>query len=298
MFTFLCVDIGLSFSILRNPLHNSIYRRTHCIFCKWYITDKQSSLFYVGLHKGLTLKMILVVRNLLQNYCFSVSILTFYRRSFNEKNIPQFLCFLAEGIAIFVWGHHAAGAGILTIFVSLSTYIWRSNIKFRHSFPLVLFLLELENQLPVGVQLINSPVRAIVVQLGVSLTQFIRRPLSLKNKMRRLRVFMGPVYVLYSVRSFYLTYLDLGPVSPWVCTLSFASAVLACVGGVLFRPDNGLMLNVLLNRFDRKTEQFDGKIEHAQRKVIHRNCMILSGAISSLCLLYNLYNHFWARISY
>uniref|UniRef100_K1QRY2 Uncharacterized protein n=1 Tax=Magallana gigas TaxID=29159 RepID=K1QRY2_MAGGI len=77
--------------------------------------------------------------------------------------------------------------------------------------------------------------------------------------MRRLRVFMGPVYVLYSVRSFYLTYLDLGPVSPWVCTLSFASATLACVGGVIFRPDNGLMLNVL----------FRWHTEHAQRKVIH-----------------------------
>lgn len=289
MFTFLCVDIiGLSFSILRNPLHNSIYRRTHCIFCKWYITDKQSSLFYVGLHKGLTLKMILVVRNLLQNYCFSVSILTFYRKSFNRENIPQFLCFLVEGIVTFVWGHHAAIAGTLTILACYSTYKWRSDMKFRHSFPLVLFLSELENQLPVGVQLINSPVRAIGVQLGVSLTQFIRRPLSLKNKMRRLRVFMGPVYVLYSVRSFYLTYLDLGPVSPWVCTLSFASATLACVGGVIFRPDNGLMLNVL----------FRWHTEHAQRKVIHRNCMILSGAISSLCLLYNLYNHFWARISY
>lgn len=232
--------------------------------------------------------MIWVVQNLLLNYCFSVAILTFYRRSFNRENVPQFLCFLVEGILTFVWGHTAVIVGTLTISVCLSTYKWRSNMKFRHSFPLVFFLLELENQLPVGVQLINSPERAIVVQLVVSLTQFIRKPLSLKNKMRRLRVFMGPVYVLYSVRSFYLTYLDLGLVCPWVCTLSFASAALACVGGVMFRPDNGVTLNVL----------FRWQTEHAQRKTIHRNCMILSGTLSFLCLLYVLYIHFWARIPY
>lgn len=229
--------------------------------------------------------MIWIAQNLLLNYCFSVALLTFYRRSFNRENVPQFLCFLVEGTVTFVWGHNAVFVGTLTILICLSTYKWRSNIKFRHSFPLVFFLLELENQLPVEVQLINSPERAIVAQLGVSLTQFIRRPLSLKHRVRWLRVFMGPIYILYSVRSFYLADLDLGPVCPWVCTLSFASAALACVGGVMFRPDNGLALNVL----------FRWQTEHTKRKAIHRNCMILSSAFSSLCLMYI---YFWARIPY
>lgn len=83
--------------------------------------------------------MIWVVQNLLLNYCFSVAILTFYRRSFKRENVPQFLCFLVEGILTFVWGHTAVIVGTLTISVCLSTYKWRSNMKFRHSFLLVFF---------------------------------------------------------------------------------------------------------------------------------------------------------------
>jgi hypothetical protein len=221
--------------------------------------------------------MIGILNTVLRDFCLSVALQTFYRKSFSTTILPQFLCFLTLGIfpplpfdsgkSAFIF--LATVRGPLTCF-AIYKWIWRKNIKSYNLLLVLVVVMEIDFY-----PLLHSPEWAIGAQLVVSLTQFIRKPLSLKNKIREIRVFLGPVYVLYSVRSFYLVHRTFGSAYPSLGALMFANAALASVGGVLFRPDN----DILLKHLGWKTYQQD-------RRLRHRNCMILSALTSLTCFLY------------
>ena len=218
-----------------------------------------------------------IIRNLLIDFCFSVCIQTFYQKSFNRNNLPQLSWFLAIGVITWVFGHDTV---VLTsFFVAIcSTCIWRHEIKFDRYFMVrILFLLEYFNHIPSTFQFMDSPVRAVLAQFLVSLIQFVRKPLSLKNRLQGIRAFMGPIFVLYSVRTFNMFRSDdLMPLHPWVCFFAFANAAMALIGGVLFRPDNGYLL----------MELFKWRTQRPLRRSIHRCYMIISTLLACSCGVY------------
>ena len=214
------------------------------------------------------------MKNLLCDYCFSVCIQTFYQRSFNRNNLPLLSWFLVIGVITRVFGHNTV---VLTsFFVAIcSTCKWRHQIKFNRKFlTRIPFLLEYFNHIPRTFQFIDSPEHAVLAQFLVSIIQFVRWPLSLKNRLQEIRASMGPIFVLYSVRTFYIFCCDdLAPLHPWVYFVAFANAAMALIAGVLFRPDNGYLL----------MELFKWHTDIKLRKRYHRNCMILSTSLSCAC---------------
>ena len=217
-----------------------------------------------------------IMKNLLCDYCFSVCIHTFYQRSFNKNNLPLLSWFLVIGVITWVFGHNTV---VLTsFFVAIcSTFKWRHEIKFNRKFlTRIPFLLEYFNHIPRTFQFIDSPERAVLAQFLVSLIQFVRKPLSLKNRLQDIRASMGPIFVLYSVRTFDMFRSDdLAPLHPWVCFFAFANAAMALIAGVLFRPDNGYLL----------MELFKWRTQRPLRRSIHGCCMIISTLLACGCAL-------------
>ena len=219
-----------------------------------------------------------IIRNLLSDYCFSVCIQTFYRKSFNGNNVAQLSCFLPIGVTTYVFGHNVVVLTSSFVAVGYLTHRWRHEITLdRYFLARILFLQEYCNHIPSNLQFIGSPERAVLTQFLVSLIQFVRKPLSLKIRLQEIRAFMGPIFVLCSVRTFNMFRSDdLAPLHPWLCSISFASTVVALVGGVLFRPDNDYLL----------TKLFKWRTDTELRKRHHRNCMILSTLLSCGCGVY------------
>ena len=219
-----------------------------------------------------------IIRNLLSDYCFSVCIQTFYRKSFNGNNVAQLSCFLPIGVTTYVFGHNVVVLTSSFVAVGYLTHRWRHDITLdRYFLARILFLQEYCNHIPSNLQFIGSPERAVLAQFLVSLIQFVRKPLSLKNRLQGIRAFMGPIFVLYSVRTFNMFRSDdLAPLHPWVCFFAFANAAMALIAGVLFRPDNGYLL----------MELFKWRTQRPLRRSIHRCYMIISTLLACSCGVY------------
>ncbi|XP_028406894.1 uncharacterized protein LOC114529333 [Dendronephthya gigantea] len=100
-----------------------------------------------------------------------------------------------------------------------------------------------------------------------ALTQLLRWPIDLKNRLRELRIVCGPVYTIFAVGS----WLQSSPTS----NLLRSAAFLSLVASIFLRPDNNEVLKVL---------NYFGSIPSSHsRKIIHGFCMFASFI---LCFLY------------
>lgn len=96
--------------------------------------------------------------------------------------------------------------------------------------------------------------------LCAAVPQFIRcQPF--RSNFREVRARLGPVYILYVFRSVFLIF-DVDKTGGQMLFISFLAAVLA---GVLFRPDNGVLLSLLIVG-----------VQSNRRKCVHRSLMIFS----------------------
>ena len=91
--------------------------------------------------------------------------------------------------------------------------------------------------------------------------QFIREPLWLKTKLQGVRSKLGPIFVL-SVLDFAASVVT---DNSMVMMLRYIASLAALLGGILFRPDNSTILNVIGKRMNR-----------IERKNFHKKCMVCS----------------------
>jgi hypothetical protein len=100
----------------------------------------------------------------------------------------------------------------------------------------------------------------VIVTFLAAIIQFIRvQPF--KTWLREFRAKLGPVYILYGFKSAMLIF----EVNISVGCLIFASTFLSQIAGVIFRPDNGVVLSL-----------FRAGVMSDVRKRIHRILMIFS----------------------
>jgi hypothetical protein len=105
--------------------------------------------------------------------------------------------------------------------------------------------------------------RLIYMVIATFLSAFIQfiRVQPFKTWLREFRAKLGPVYILYGFKSAVL----ISEVNISVGHLIFASTFLSLLAGVIFRPDNGVVLSL-----------FKAEVMSDVRKRIHKNLMIFS----------------------
>ena len=116
----------------------------------------------------------------------------------------------------------------------------------------------------------------VIVTFAAAFPQFMRaRPF--KKRLTEVRAKLGPVYILYGFKSAVLIY----EVNISVGRLIYASTFLSFLAGLMFRPDNGVVLSL-----------FKAGVMSDVRKRIHRTLMIFSLTLYAFAVLW-FYGYIW-----
>jgi hypothetical protein len=213
----------------------------------------------------------MAIWNILQ--VFSIYILSgvwltiFYKRDFEFKR--HLICRIRYIIVlILVWGAvYSANIRVLTVLTSFGTLVYvRTELQ-------ALALEERIKCIALGFSLLITRVweveYLVCITVFCALTQLLRWPISLKNKLRESRIIFGPVYTIFAVGSWIRADLT----SSLILTVA---AILALVASILLRPDNNEVLK-LLNCLGLPIPS------QQCRKMAHGLCMFVSFVF---CLVY------------
>lgn len=197
----------------------------------------------------------LILLKLLQSVCFAAGATVFYRKSFQLKWTWTVLGFILTGYTT----SSPYPFNLLTsvIATTISYYSW-TILKGCDTWTFLTFLVAIMD--PSTLLPFNRTTVTIAIAMIAAVPQFIRcQPL--RSKLRELRARLGPVYILYVLRTALLVY-NIDKTGGQMLFFSFFVAILA---GVLFRPDNGVLLSLLIVG-----------IQAHRRRCCHRSLMIFS----------------------
>ena len=210
---------------------------------------------------------IFVVMNLIKCLCLATAATVFYKRSFRSSGICTIIWLLITASACAISTCAISACAIYlntTLLLALITitgislnYNW-TLIQTCNLYTLVFFFLAFLDILQV---FFEERLRyTVIVTFLAAIIQFIRvQPF--KTWLREFRAKLGPVYILYGFKSAMLIF----EVNISVGCLIFASTFLSQIAGVIFRPDNGVVLSL-----------FRAGVMSDVRKRIHRILMIFS----------------------
>lgn len=186
---------------------------------------------------------------------FAVAATIFYKKSFQLKWMWTILAFILAGYLTII--SFSLRLPSLAVGLIICLYSW-PILKTCNIWTFLTFVVAIVD--PSTVLYTNKTIFTITIAMIAAIPQFIRcQPC--KSKLREVRANLGPVYILYVLKTALLIY-NVDKRSGQMLVISFLSATIA---GVFFRPDNGALLPLLSIR-----------IRTNRRKFCHRILMIFS----------------------
>lgn len=193
----------------------------------------------------------------LQSTCLAAGATLFYRKSFELKWTWTIFGFIVAGYSASL--SYPLNVLSVATTTTVSYYNW-TVLKGCDKWTILTFLVAIMDPSTCKLLPFNRSTVTFATAIFAAVPQFIRcQPF--KRKFRELRSRLGPVYILYVLRTALLIY-DVDKAGGHMLFISFGAAILA---GVLFRPDNGALLSLL----------FVG-VRSNRRKVCHRKLMMFS----------------------
>jgi hypothetical protein len=193
---------------------------------------------------------------------YSLAATVYYKRSFSREKLKIVvpLCILAI-ILDFV------GNPLLTILVIIeASLLIQSITDVFKSLSTSMFLTLLISIMDIRGCMMGPSSWTAYKMIFVAIPQFIRKPDGLKTRLQGVRSHLGPAYVLLSLK--------LALYEHELCgEFVYAVMATAVMAGTLFRPDNGVILDLL-----------GIQSRHQDRKMVHGRSM----CISLMCLLISL----------
>jgi len=197
------------------------------------------------------------VMNLSKCLCLATATTVFYKKSFRISGIHTIILLLMTAYACVIHLNTTLFLALITITGISLNYNW-TWIKTCNLYTLVLFFLAFLDILQV---FFEERLRyTVITTFLAAFIQFIRTQ-PFKTWLREFRAKLGPVYILYGFKSAVL----ISEVNISVGRLIFASTFLSFLAGLMFRPDNGVVLSL-----------FKAGVMSDVRKRIHKNLMIFS----------------------
>lgn len=197
------------------------------------------------------------VMNLSKCLCLATATTVFYKKSFRISGIHTIILLLMTAYACVIHLNTTLFLALITITGISLNYNW-TWIKTCNLYTLVLFFLAFLDILQVFFE--ERLIYTVIVTVPAACIQFIRTQ-PFKTWLREFRAKLGPVYILYGFKSAVL----ISEVNISVGRLIFASTFLSFLAGLMFRPDNGVVLSL-----------FKAGVMSDVRKRIHKNLMIFS----------------------
>ena len=197
------------------------------------------------------------VMNLSKCLCLATAATVFYKKSFRSSGIHTIILLLMTAYACAIHLNTTLFLALIIITGISLNYNW-TWIKTCNLGTLVVFFLAILDimQAVFGERLTYT----VIITFAAAFPQFIRAQ-PFKKRLTEVRAKLGPVYILYGFKSAVL----ISEVNISVGRLIFASTFLSLLAGVIFRPDNGVVLSL-----------FKAEVMSDVRKRIHRNLMISS----------------------
>lgn len=193
--------------------------------------------------------------NLSKCLCLATAATVFYKKPFRRSWITTIILLLMTACAVHL--NTTLFWAFFTI-TGINLYYNRKLIKTCNLGTLVVFFLAILDIMQVFVN--EKLTFTIITTFVAAFPQFIRAQ-PFKTRFREVRAKLGPVYILYGFKSAVLV----SEVNRSAGCLIFVSTVLSCCAGVIFRPDNGVVLSL-----------FTAGVMSDVRKRIHRYLMIAS----------------------
>lgn len=193
---------------------------------------------------------------------YSLAATLYYKRSFSRDKLKIVvpLCIMAIIMEII-------GNPLLTILVTVETFlIIQSITDVFKSLSTSMFFTLLISIMDIRGCMFGSSSWTAYKMILVAIPQFLRKPDGLKTRLQGVRSHLGPVYVLLSVKLALHKHALHGE-------LVYATMATAVMAGTIFRPDNGVILDL-----------FGIQSRHQMRKIFHGRSM----CISLVCLLISL----------
>lgn len=198
-----------------------------------------------------------ILLQVLQSACFAASATVFYRRHFELNWTWTVLGFIVAGCYTSI--SYSSNLLSLAAALTISYYSW-SILNECDPWTFLTFLVAIMDPSTCTLCPFIRTTLTFATALFAAVPQFMRCE-PFRSRCRELRSRLGPVYILYVLRTALLIY-DVDKAKGLMLFVSFLFAILA---GVLFRPDNSVLLSLFIVGVRRNI-----------RKCIHRSLMILS----------------------
>lgn len=198
-----------------------------------------------------------ILLQVLQSAYLAASATVFYRKHFELKWTWTILGFIVAGYSTSL--SYSFNLLSLAAAPAIIYYSW-SIVRGCDLWTFLTFLVAIMDPSTYTLCPVIRTTLTFTTALCAAVPQFMRcQPFMIR--FRELRARLGPVYILYVLRTALLIY-DVDKAKGLMLFVSFLFAILA---GVLFRPDNSVLLSLFIVGVRRNI-----------RKCIHRSLMILS----------------------
>lgn len=198
-----------------------------------------------------------MLMQVLQSAYLAAGATVFYRKSFQLKWTWTILGFVIAGYSASL--SHPLNVLSLAVATTISYHSW-TILQGCDKWTFLVFLVAIMDPSTCTVCPVYRSILMFATATIAAVPQFIRcQPF--RSRFRELRAKLGPVYILYVLRTALLIYND-DKTGGQMLFISFGAAILA---GILFRPDNSVLLSLLIVG-----------IRSDKRKLCHKNLMISS----------------------
>lgn len=213
---------------------------------------------------------------------FAAAATVFYKKTFREDKLLSvgalsFLGLFLEKIEAYPM---YCGVGIFASLCFLWYTAQNDNEWFKTAIKKDFFIMMFLAILDARIGLLPIAYWKNIRIFAAAIPQFLRKPLWLKTKLQDIRSKLGPIYILYVAR-YVLTRGDCGP--EWLRGVANIAMISSVIAGVVFRPDNPTMLDLM-----------GYKTKPTERRFYHRNLMICS---FSCCALLTIADFFFRHTS-